>query len=74
MRRLVALSLSLSLPFLRGTALTRCNRSRCSYVPRFFEPEPEDVSTWDGRPVLSEAGRAALERDFQADYSGGGSA
>ncbi|GAA5913643.1 hypothetical protein JCM8208_005892 [Rhodotorula glutinis] len=45
-----------------------------SYVPRFFEPEPEDVSTWDGRPVLSEAGRAALERDFQADYSGGGSA
>ncbi|GAA5836832.1 hypothetical protein JCM9279_007673 [Rhodotorula babjevae] len=39
-----------------------------SYVPRFFKPEPEDVSTWDGRPVLSDAGRAALERDFKTDY------
>ncbi|GAA5868522.1 hypothetical protein JCM3774_005413 [Rhodotorula dairenensis] len=38
------------------------------YRPRFFEPEPEDVTQWDGRPVLSEAGKAALERDFQADY------
>ncbi|KWU44610.1 hypothetical protein RHOSPDRAFT_17750 [Rhodotorula sp. JG-1b] len=38
------------------------------YRPRFFEPEPEDVAQWDGRPVLSEAGKAALERDFQADY------
>ncbi|KPV72514.1 uncharacterized protein RHOBADRAFT_55619 [Rhodotorula graminis WP1] len=41
-----------------------------SYVPRFFEPEPEDVSTWDGRPVLSAAGRAVLEHDFRADYGG----
>ncbi|BGP51280.1 hypothetical protein JCM10450v2_007209 [Rhodotorula kratochvilovae] len=40
-----------------------------SYVPKFFAPEPEDVAEWDGRPVLTEAGRAALERDFQADYS-----
>jgi len=39
-----------------------------SYEPRFFKPEPEDVADWDGRPVLSDAGRAALERDFQADY------
>lgn len=38
------------------------------YRPRFFEPEPEDVAQWDGRPVLSEAGKAALERDFKADY------
>ncbi len=38
------------------------------YRPRFFEPEPEDVTQWDGRPVLSEAGKAALERDFKADY------
>lgn len=40
-----------------------------SYVPRFFEPEPEDLSKWDGRPILSAAGREALERDFKADYT-----
>lgn len=51
-----------------STKLTTCIRSRRSYVPRFFQPEPEDVSTWDGRPVLSDAGREALERDFKADY------
>ncbi|GAA5984688.1 hypothetical protein JCM10908_003460 [Rhodotorula pacifica] len=39
-----------------------------SYRPRFFEPEPEDVMQWDGRPILSEEGKAALERDFKADY------
>ncbi|BGP27161.1 oxysterol-binding protein [Rhodotorula toruloides] len=39
------------------------------YRPRFFEPEPDDVADWDGRPVLSAQGKAALERNFQADYS-----
>ncbi|GAA6015384.1 hypothetical protein JCM8202_002451 [Rhodotorula sphaerocarpa] len=38
------------------------------YRPRFFEPEPEDVSEWDGRPVLSKEGEAVLERDFNAEY------
>ncbi|GAA5853278.1 hypothetical protein JCM8547_000266 [Rhodosporidiobolus lusitaniae] len=40
------------------------------YRPVYFEPEPEDVKEWDGRPVLTEEGRKALERDFKADYSG----
>lgn len=53
--------------------LTSCRRPPRSYRPVFFEPEPDDLSEWDGRPRLTEAGRAALERDFKADYSGGGS-
>lgn len=40
-----------------------------SYRPRFFEPEPDNLADWDGRPVLTAEGRAAVERDFQADYS-----
>ncbi|GAA5944054.1 uncharacterized protein JCM15063_004302 [Sporobolomyces koalae] len=40
-----------------------------SYVPRYFEPEPEDLSQWDGRPKLTQAGRDAIERDFAADYT-----
>ncbi|KAJ8292198.1 Multisite-specific tRNA:(cytosine-C(5))-methyltransferase trm4b [Rhodotorula toruloides] len=39
------------------------------YRPRFFEPEPDNVADWDGRPVLSAEGKAALERNFEADYS-----
>ncbi|GAA5899799.1 uncharacterized protein JCM6883_005991 [Sporobolomyces salmoneus] len=39
------------------------------YVSRYFEPEPEDLSQWDGRPKLTQAGREAIERDFVADYS-----
>lgn len=34
----------------------------------YFEPEPEDVAEWDGRPVLTEEGKRALERDFEAQY------
>ena len=40
----------------------------CSYVPRYFESEPEDLAQWDGRPKLTEAGRQAMERDFKAEY------
>ncbi|GAA5995419.1 uncharacterized protein JCM10292_005159 [Rhodotorula paludigena] len=40
-----------------------------TYRPRFFEPEPDNLADWDGRPVLTAEGRAAVERDFQADYS-----
>ncbi|GAA5915706.1 hypothetical protein JCM6882_004120 [Rhodosporidiobolus microsporus] len=45
-----------------------------TYRPVFFEPEPDDLSEWDGRPRLTEAGKAVLERDFKADYGGGESA
>ncbi|GAA6056914.1 hypothetical protein JCM3770_001321 [Rhodotorula araucariae] len=54
----------------RDKAVER-ERNGESYVPRFFQPEPDDLAAWDGRPVLTEAGRAAIERDFQADYSEG---
>ncbi|GAA5964053.1 hypothetical protein JCM3765_000883 [Sporobolomyces pararoseus] len=40
-----------------------------TYLPRYFEPEPEDLSQWDGRPKLTTAGREAMERDFKADYT-----
>ncbi|GAA5979574.1 hypothetical protein JCM11641_007874 [Rhodosporidiobolus odoratus] len=41
------------------------------YRPLYFEAEPEDPTTWDGRPRLTAAGKAALERDFKADYTTG---
>ncbi|GAA5914566.1 hypothetical protein JCM5296_006274 [Sporobolomyces johnsonii] len=40
-----------------------------TYRPVFFEAEPDDLADWDGRPKLTEAGRAAVERDFKVQYS-----
>lgn len=33
----------------------------CRYRPAYFEPEGEE---WDGRPVLTEEGRKAIEKEF----------
>ncbi|KAL8280203.1 hypothetical protein RQP46_007317 [Phenoliferia psychrophenolica] len=42
-------------------------KSGVAYYPLHFEPEGEE---WDGRPVLTDAGRAAIEKEFKARYDG----
>ncbi|KAM0791001.1 hypothetical protein ACM66B_004301 [Microbotryomycetes sp. NB124-2] len=39
------------------------------YRPRFFEPEPDQLDEWDGRPRLTEQGREAIEAMFKANWS-----
>ncbi|SCV67249.1 BQ2448_5895 [Microbotryum intermedium] len=37
------------------------------YTPRFFQPEAEGEA-WDGRPILTQEGLEAIEKEFKADY------
>lgn len=39
------------------------------YKPTFFAPEPDSLEEWDGRPVLTKEGKAAIEASFKATHT-----